>query len=288
MKITARRQPTVRQHTEHDTDFSTENSSFSTILEEDQPPHPKQRQDPDGPRPYPSNPITPDVDHDALQNQRRVQAQRELQLITDEDPESDPYAEDARGIALLLQAAQVIEDRDRAQIMLQERTPQLDGTLDDSEGGIKNTFEAEPPTDTTPPAQAQMSTRSSSRQTASLLQDPRNYERRRSSRIASMKSAPKSYPRSTRATGRSKSEQPKTTKSQQQLKSRPKTSVAETAPAPESSDPDAIVRQRIQAIYDKETARLKGKRKRLADWDPVVRDHLKEQGAKAGEDKGVA
>lgn len=315
MKITARRRFAPQSDEVVETDSSAEESSSSTILEDDRSSHSKQREEPNILYPYPPTSRTPIFQLQASQNRSRLQAHRELQYITEEapasvpDPSGDPYAQDALGIAMLLEAARVIEDRERAQA-LAERDQQLDGSafershtrsgVHDSEGRFHDTSDFDCLSNTTTRLRGKTPTVSSRQGTPSLLQDPRNYERRRSGRLASAKPTPKpTLPATTtmrrsirELSQRSNSEQPKP-----KPKSKPKPSsksnptpqpnpcpaaepATATASPNDSDDFKIILRHRIQAIEDKNAATARGKLKRLVDWDPVVREYLVEQQAK--------
>jgi hypothetical protein len=296
MQITARRPPPTQRSEDHDTESAANESSFSTTLEDNLSSRFEATNKTSVLHQYSPTLATANIDRDALQDQRRAQAQQELQYITEEypDPDPDPYAQDARGISMLLQAARLIEDRERAGF-LGERYQQMDGPAagespvksgdEESEDRFKDTSEVHFFSTTTPRRRSKRPNTSSRLEGLSILHDPRNYERRRSGRLASVKPAVETNLSSTRTTWRSNQEQAKpSTNEQPKPEPEPKprsklpTPAATAAAGPHSAD--ATLRQRVKAIEDRAAGNSRGKLKRPADWPPAVREYIREQQAK--------
>ncbi len=237
------------------------------------------------------------------QSPERARAQQELQYMGDTSGgQDDPYAQDALGIGMLLQAAKVIEDRERAQETQTQIPPQVDGSSepdvqqpasyqsDDDYPRFQDTSELDRLSNThrTPRADMLIDAQSMRSGPATSTLRPRNephgHKRRRSERLVSTLSPmdltlqPPSAPLE-RATKRARSEQPSST-STHILTTAPKPITAESSTTPEPSvtsntRQDMIVRRRIKAIRDKASAMSKGTWK--PNFPPVVKEYIEEQ-----------
>ncbi|ERF77053.1 hypothetical protein EPUS_07959 [Endocarpon pusillum Z07020] len=244
-------------------------------------------------------------------SQQRAQAQQELQHMEALGAgQEDPYAQDALGIGMLLQAAKVIDDRERAQELQTGDLTQLDGSSDsdvhnapseqpdDNDSRFKDASELDWLSSTRRTPRADMLIASPSirgRPATSNLHspnEPHRHKRRRSERLTSASSpmdlnpqSPSPFPE--RASKRARSEQPTST-SRSRSKSthmstttataKPITAESSTAPDPSANSTthqDMIIRERIKAIYDKATAMSKGTWK--PNFPPLVREYIEEQ-----------
>ena len=237
-------------------------------------------------------------------SQERTRAQQELQHMGEViGGREDPYAQDALGIGMLLQAAKVVDDRERAQELQTENPTQLDGSSDsdahdalsdqpdDNDSRFKDASELDWLSTTRRTPRADMLTASPSmrsRPAPSTLHspnEPHGHKRRRSERLISTSSPMDLNPQSPspspeRASKRARSEQPTsrsrsesthtlTTMPQPPTNTLPESLISSTTPQ------DMIFGQRIKAIRDKATAMSKGTWKPSFPW--LVREYIEEQ-----------
>lgn len=227
--------------------------------------------------------------HTAELSQRTTRAQQELQYVAGRDEESERFVRDGHGINLLLQAAKVIDDRERAQMHQEARRIQVDASSDDdmeqSPGRSDHDEDARFNDDSefhwlsnTPPPQppeAQMPSTSPRTRPISPTFPAPSHKRRRSERLAS----------ATTANLAPTSSQPFPSTPPSRLargaQSEPKHTSSTTHSAkPSTSSPNRPTPQRrIQPTTSTSAGPSTNKRKR-PKWPASIRSYVEEQQAK--------
>jgi len=281
---------------------SSNESSSDSIKEEDHPKYPHQTPDSGIPDRRSSPPYSPNAVQKAEQNRHRSSAQRELRHVREEEAqeeveEEDPYAKDANGISLLLQAARMIEDRDRARIQERERNTQFDGSTAADMAGVlpelsddgederfKDYSEFDWLSNTPPGVEKQTTSSRPSQPPAKLEPEPRGHTRRwNERRVSGSASASASAFTSTHPNPTlyhlppTHQRSPKPTQTSPQL-AHPSANPSASVMCHPNPGADIIVRQRIKAINDRASAASKGKLKR--NWNPLVKEYIEDQRVK--------
>ena len=209
--------------------------------------------------------------------QSSIDAQRELQHTT-----GDPYARDAIGLDLLLQAAKVIEDRERAK-QIQEQNMQLDVPVagmpetasdhsDDNDERFKDASEFDWLSNTPPAVEIPTNTSSMLSRPRTLSPKPRSHKHRRSVRL------PSTNPTNQELRPRPTIHRPAKRAQSAQVQDTLSSSATTSSVSSSSRRQNAIVQERIQAINDKAAANSQGTAK--PNWDPLVKSYIEEQQAK--------
>lgn len=291
MKITARRSkfskhtadssggmPQPQRDSDPEAESTCNDSSLESIDQDDERRNPEKNSKYGLPESVAPHPEPANSAQEASQKRKKIEAQRELQHMTEEGEEQeDPYAQDALGIGMLLQAAKVIDDQERAEEMQKKGTTQLDGSgsdvprapsdqSHDDDERFKDDSETNWLSNRPPPPRVEIPTTPPVRTRPATLapSPPRGHKRRRSERLA-----PTDPGLHHRATKRTKSEQPTSN-----------LHTHATTPEPTTKTPiqDATVRQRVKAIADKTALLSRGKGR--PTWNPLVKSYLEEQQAK--------
>jgi hypothetical protein len=308
MRITARRL-NRREHTtaaprtgrprlQRDSDSDSEMTLIDPAIEQDDEPQVQVPQH--GSTSNVAEPIPPHLTssprfESAKKQESNTFAQRELQHMSEEvaqDAQENPFAQDILGIDMLLQAAKLIEDRERGQQMQQESVPERDSSMQSDasnsagpgsqshhSNGNESRFQdasevskldnKRPP----PPPGFVLTIPDSAEAVPLPASPPLERKRRRSERVATLN--PIYY----RPSKRAKTEQAKSTS---KVSSRTVTSNPATGPNTGTDTnlhtpaQNAIVRARIKAIRDHSTALARG-RSRPLKWSPLVKSYLEEQ-----------
>jgi hypothetical protein len=307
MRITARRlnrrerttvPDTGRPHAQRGSDSDSDRTLFDHSIEQDDEPQVQVLRQ--GYNFGVQEPISPHLirrsrDQNAKEQQSNTTAQRELQYITQQGEQENPFAQDILGLGMLLQAAKVIEDRERGQQIQQERNMEHDRIMhpdgSDSDGPDSQSHHSNdneprfqdasqtskrnkrlPP----PPPGFVLTIPGSTEAVPLPASSPQELKRRRSERVATLK--PIYY----RPSKRAKTEQ---NKSKSTSKMTPTDTSNTTAGHSTSTNPNlnrdtpaqrAIVRARIKASRDHIAALARGK-SRPPKWSPLVKSYLEEQ-----------